>query len=105
MTFNEWWRKNSVDLHDSYSKGDMEWIAELAWKAAVIMEKEGSTGTITRLVDTITLAYRKHHLGDESIGWDELGECLLNTLCDVLGDDGYQQWLESIGRGRNDKSI
>ena len=47
------------------------------------------------LLDAVKLAYRKHHLGDESIGWDELSECLLDALCNEMGDDGYQEWLAS----------
>ena len=46
-------------------------------------------------IEALKLAYRKHHLGDESIGWDELSECLLDALCNELGDDGYQEWLAS----------
>ena len=47
------------------------------------------------LLDAVKLAYRKHHLGDESIGWGELSECLLDALCNAMGDDGYQEWLAS----------
>jgi hypothetical protein len=28
------------------------------------------------LLDAVKLAYRKHHLNDDSIGWDELSEML-----------------------------
>jgi len=31
--FREWWKTNAVDLNESYSKADMEWIAEKAWNA------------------------------------------------------------------------
>jgi len=41
-------------------------------------------------------AYRKHHLGDESIGWEELGEALQNALCAIMGDTGYQEWMKEI---------
>ena len=34
MIFQEWIRENTVTLDDNYSKADMEWFAELAWKAA-----------------------------------------------------------------------
>ena len=47
------------------------------------------------LLDAVKLAYRKHHLNDDSIGWDELSECLLDALCNEMGDDGFQQWLGS----------
>lgn len=44
----------------------------------------------------LKLAYRKHHLSDESIGWDELSNVMLYALCEELGDAGFQQWLESV---------
>jgi len=36
MTFRNWWKENAVELDDNYSKMDMEWIAEIAWKAALL---------------------------------------------------------------------
>jgi len=47
------------------------------------------------LLSACQMAYRKHHLNDETIGWDELGDCLLDALCNSMGDDGYQKWLTS----------
>jgi hypothetical protein len=44
-------------------------------------------------VEAVKATYRKHHLNDESIGWEELSTILLNTLCNVLGDVGYQEWM------------
>ena len=47
------------------------------------------------LLTACQMAYKKHHLGDESIGWDELSSALLDALCNEMGDEGYQNWLES----------
>ena len=47
-----------------------------------------------QLLNAVQMAYRKHHLGDESIGWEELGNVLLDALCEAMGDDGYQRWVE-----------
>ena len=41
-------------------------------------------------------AYRKHHLNDDSIGWDELGMILQEAICNAIGDDGYAEWMERI---------
>lgn len=38
-------------------------------------------------------AYLKHCLNSDHIGWEELDQLLLDTLCNILGDDGYQEWL------------
>ena len=46
-------------------------------------------------IEAVKLAYRKHVLCDDSIGWVELEDCLLDALCDELGDEGFQLWLDS----------
>jgi len=51
-----------------------------------------------QLLDAAQMAYRKHHLGDDSIGWDELSEILLSAICDAMTDKGYQDWMKSLGR-------
>ena len=45
------------------------------------------------LLEACKMAYKKHVLNDDSIGWDELGDCLLSAICNEIGDDGYQAWL------------
>ena len=47
--------------------------------------------TYDKLLQTVKLAYRKHCLGDDSIGWDELEKFLLDTLCEVMGDERFQK--------------
>ncbi len=47
-----------------------------------------------KLLDAAQLAYRKHHLGDENVGWDELGNELQAALCEAMGDKGFQAWLK-----------
>lgn len=47
----------------------------------------------TRLLKAAQRAYRKHHLDDPDIGWEQLGDDLCNALCNVMGDDGFQKWL------------
>lgn len=54
---------------------------------------------ISRLLGAVKMAYRKHHLDDQSIGWDELDARLMETLCEVMGDQGYQEWLAKIREG------
>ena len=51
-----------------------------------------------QLLDAAQMAYRKHHLGDDSIGWDELSDILLSAICDAMTDKGYQKWLRSLER-------
>lgn len=51
------------------------------------------------LLEAVKLAYRKHHLGDDSIGWDELSEALHNALCNAMGDKAYLAWMDEITDG------
>jgi hypothetical protein len=51
-----------------------------------------------KLLDAAQMAYRKHHLNDDSIGWDELSDILLSAICDTMTDEGYQIWLKSLRR-------
>lgn len=46
------------------------------------------------LLNTVQLTYRKHCLGDDTIGWHELNTALLNTLCNVMGDKAFNEWLK-----------
>jgi hypothetical protein len=48
------------------------------------------------VIDACMMAYRKHVLNDESIGWDELGDALQNALCNYMGDGSFQSWLNEI---------
>ena len=50
-------------------------------------------GEISVLIYTVKLAYRKHHLGDSSIGWGELSDILCDTLCESMGDNEFQEWV------------
>ena len=44
------------------------------------------------------MAYRKHCLNDESIGWNELEEVLLEALCNHMSDEGYIIWINELTR-------
>jgi len=48
------------------------------------------------IIEAYKLAYRKHVLDDDSIGWDELGNFLLNALCNYMGDGSFQSWVNSL---------
>ena len=48
------------------------------------------------LLRAVKLAYRKHALNDDSIGWNELTDTLHNALCNAIGADGYLEWMREI---------
>ena len=49
-----------------------------------------------RLLSVVQKAYRKHHMNDTSIGWDELADDLAVTLCELMGDNQYQKWVKRM---------
>jgi len=60
---------------------------QLAMKSAILELQRKD------LLHAVQQAYLKHHCNDDRIGWDELGNILLNALCNVMGDEGYQKWI------------
>lgn len=49
-----------------------------------------------RLLRAVMMAYAKHHLGSEHIGWDALGDVLMCEICNTIGDDAFVAWSEKI---------
>ena len=48
------------------------------------------------MLTTLKDVYRKFHLGHDNIGSEELMNEVLDTLCNVMGDDGYQVWMNKM---------
>lgn len=48
------------------------------------------------MLKTLQYAYRKHCMGDESIGWNELDGMLLDTLCNAMGSEKQIEWAAGI---------
>lgn len=53
------------------------------------------------LLETLKRCYLKHHLNDPDIGWDELDDEMMTTLCEAMGDKEFQKWLG----GENEKYL
>jgi hypothetical protein len=63
---------------------------------SVSLERDEISATVKRLEEAVQFTYRKHHMGDDSIGWDELSDILLHALCEAMGDKGFQDWLAAL---------
>lgn len=46
------------------------------------------------LLPVLQQVYRKHVLGDDGIGWQEVSDALHTALTEAMGDHGFQAWLE-----------
>lgn len=51
-----------------------------------------------QVMHALCSAYQKHVCGDELIGWDELSDLMTDALCEAMGDDDFNFWLESVKR-------
>ncbi len=70
-----------------------ELIGNLAASRAYAISADRS---IRILKEAVQLAYRKHHLDDSSIGWDELSDRLMTALCETMGNQHFQEWLAEV---------
>lgn len=52
---------------------------------------------MSNLLTACKMAYRKHHLDDDSIGWDELGEVLCSALWNAMGAEEFEEWAKLQG--------
>lgn len=48
------------------------------------------------LLSVAQMCYRKHHLDDADVGWNELSDKLCNALCNAMGDKEFQRWLAEV---------
>lgn len=78
------WYKDEPTVTDEIARID---------RALSDMRKPSSTH---QLLEAAKLAYRKHHLGDDKVGWSELSEALLDALCEAMGDEAFQAWVDEV---------
>ena len=60
---------------------------------------------MTTLLDAVKMAYRKHHLDDPSIGWDELSDYCMMALCNEMGDKEFRHWVAQQDRLINGEAL
>ena len=75
------------ELYYKEEKSEFEKLSDRI--ASLEAEKE-------RLLSAVKKAYRKHHLNDESIGWDELSDILMTAIVESIGDDNFVLWLDDL---------
>ena len=46
------------------------------------------------ILDALQAAYRKHVQDDDSIGWEEVENKLLDALCNLMGNEEFIKWNE-----------
>jgi hypothetical protein len=53
-------------------------------------------GRNDRLLHACLCAYAKHQLDCEDIGWDRLGDILMDAICNEIGDIAFVKWGERV---------
>jgi hypothetical protein len=66
------------------------------WEGWIPQAEEIANRIYGPLLESCQLAYRKHVLEDDSIGWESLGSQLCNALVETLGEEKYNEWLDSL---------
>lgn len=93
-----------VSLHAM--RGQMERMRDTyeAERAAAAGREQELRAQLNEAIEALKMAYRKHHLEDESMGWDELSHTLLNTLSNTMGVEELLKWQNNeIERVTNDE--
>lgn len=76
-------------IEEHFDDGNEEYNA-----VAVAKHIANTHNNFNLLLEMVKLAYQKHWMNDESIGWSELGDTLANALAEVMGDDEFCKWLK-----------
>jgi hypothetical protein len=94
--------KATVDkLRSEVMKGEIgdhlsaDYLAEIYLLRRDISEKDAR---IKEFLTACQMAYRKHHLDDQSIGWEEMSDVLQDAICNAMGDKEFNEWLVMKGR-------
>lgn len=47
-------------------------------------------------LEALKVVYQKHVVGDQNIGWDELGDMLCNVLSNEMGEGAFCRWADAL---------
>lgn len=61
-----------------------------------LMEKKDSEMLMAQILVTLKACYQYQVLEDDTYGYTELEELLCDTLCNLIGPDGFTDWLDSL---------
>ena len=78
-----------------------DYIVDLEIRCA---KNDGIEAERERCLGMMKKCYRRCHLQDESIWWSSLTDELCNTLCEMMGDKGFQAWLSDFGWYKPEKA-
>lgn len=90
--------KKSNPSSDSFNADLLKDVAALTQPN--YRELNRHAGRNDRLLHAVLCAYAKHNLDCPDIGWNQLGEMLLNVICNEIGDDAFVAWGERITEGQ-----
>jgi len=77
-------------LRDGYNEEmiTIEQQAERVWELET---------KVLSLLTSMQRVYLKYHVGNPNIGSEELMTEIMNCLCEVMGDRGYQNFMDKKG--------
>ena len=97
------------ELHEEGLITDREYAEMASWGSASARRLEDYDEAVATLrihnadlLQTLKHAYRKHHLNQDYIPWNELSDRMCDTLCNVMGDRAFQLWLEGVSEPKEE---
>lgn len=91
------WERNLIEIGDCLVDKEKRYEAQIPIRIIPLADEH-------RTLELLKRVYRKHNRDDMSIGWVELGEELRDGLCEIMGDEAFYEWSESL-RAENKKTI
>jgi hypothetical protein len=86
------WQRNLIELGDCLVDKEKRYELQIPIRIIPLADQ-------ARELELLKRVYRKHNRDDPSIGWVELGEELRDGLCEIMGDDAFYKWSESLKEG------
>lgn len=87
------------DPHPDHHLANLSWLHSgqimFVWETDEKLIKDRDT-----LLEACQRAYQKHVMDEDSIPWEKLSDELGGALNDVMGDKGFNDWVERLSPDR-----
>ena len=82
-----------------YEKEDF-YHSNIMWEASARLEEMNTRNSVMvseQTIDALKMASR-YACGDLTVGTDEITNILCDALCEIIGDEAYQKWSDSLSQ-------
>lgn len=79
-----------------HEKSNLLGLKPNALRSRIFDHKKRADYVSERLLRCVMLCYIKHHMGEDLIGWNELGDEMHMAICEAVGDDNFVKWGDKM---------